>query len=446
MSVKLDNTIDYDKQELQNSSYTLTKLVNLSGNTTQSVGAQSPTDITYEIPPNCVNLARGYLTAKVKVGAQDSTYYAWVHKVIPFSSVSLSTRGGAYLYQVMDRLSDFSRIQQGEATDDNLLHGDDEEPLCIAKQAGKALIGGKGSAGSVGAPYFEQQYLQVGGLNADYTFDIKIPLKHLGGIFAVNKSILYREPLVLRIQLCKGADFVYRGTSNTNPDTGADDMFSTSTIEFSDLGLYIPVERNSAIVQSLNMATSSESGFSILFPYYSVYNNVRSGSSQATTIRANSNQGQSIRSIKTCIFSTKDNHARRYDRWIREGGNPVNTQGNKCNTYRTLLNGQRLQEYDIDASKGQDWVENKDNLKNGIYWNKNVYQLNWSHTDNFSNQADTESDMKTRDTQVFAGISTRGGEVRHDFYLECDNQSNRIVSVVEGIKTLSINAKGLLVN
>ena len=430
---KLDPSIDYSARQLTNSSLTHMKLVPLSGNQTTTTSPSSGTDVTFEIPVQGVNLAESYFSCQVSIPAQGSGNYAWAHKgIVPWNSVQLYTRGGQYLLNIQERATDYSRIVGScDTTDEELQHGDELGGIYQSNDS-KSLLGGEGAAGSTAKPYWEQKYLEVGGDNAALVFNIKYPMKYLKGtIFEVNKSVLFREVLVLKLKMASGADIAYLGTSATNPDTGAATI--TGNITYSNVAFYCAQERNAAIVEGLSAQTSSDSGFTLFCPYPSTFTNSRSGTDQNVTLRLNKSHGSSIKSIKNCVFGNTANNLR-YDR--------DTAGGTKVISYYTNLNNNRLTEFDVSIANNDDWMLHRQRFKDSPVYNRTIYRQNWVHVDGFENNASKNEDGE-EDTNCFGGLST-DQEVRYDAYFTTNNATHRHFTIVHAQKVLNINNRGIV--
>tara|TARA_R100000951_G_scaffold18496_4_gene14853 strand:- start:227 stop:1579 length:1353 start_codon:yes stop_codon:yes gene_type:complete len=443
---KLDPSIDYSARQLTNSSLTHMKLVPLSGNQSVDVSANSGTDVTFELPVQALNLGESFFQADVTIPAQGDGARAWVHKgITPWSSIQLYTRGGQYLCNIQERATDYSRVVgSSETTSTELEHGDELGGIFPITDS-KAYIGGEGANGLKSKGYWEQQYLTVGGPNVAYTFHIKFPLKQLKGtIFQLNKSLLFREILVLKVKMARGTDFCFQGTDQANPDATArvinNGLNPAPAITYSNIALYVAQERNAAIVEGLSAQTSSEAGMTVFVPYPSIYTNTRSGTTQNVTLRLNKSNGSSLKSIKNCVFNnTPGDHTDtlgkfRYDR---------ETKGqSKVVSYYANLNNNRLSEYDISLANRDDWALHRKMISNSPVYNRHIYRTNWFHQDGFQNDAD-KNEVGETDTNCYGGLSL-DSEVRYDIYYTTANASHRHFTVVNCQKVMNINSRGIV--
>lgn len=446
MSV-VDTTLDYQSKQLENSSYTHMRIVRQNGSDTASPGD----DIQFEIPVQAVNLARSYMTIEYKCDAPGADNNNWIHEgVVPFQSLQLFTRGGQYLCDIRDNCSDYSRITMTyDSTDTELEEGSSApraEPLHSTNQD-KSLIGHLASAGSTAKPHWEQQYLYTPGVNVALdgateakTYKLLIPFKSIkDSIFEVDKSILFREVLVLKIKLATSDDIGYIGVgAGANPN--ADDPISLSNLAFSDIYLYVAQERNASVVEALNAQTNSQEGFSLLVPYPSVFKNTKSSTKQNITLRLNKYHGSSLKKIQTACFSSSTAKNLRYDYSNTIAANVAS----KVKEYYANINNNRLTEFNVESAKGLDWLVHKKRCKGTPVYNQAIYRNNWIIEDEFSNCADRMSDMKTKDTNVYSGIDLNE-EIRYDVYATTVDATHNWVSLIHGQKVLNINQSGLII-
>jgi hypothetical protein len=263
MDVKLDNTINYDTKQSENSSYGWTKIVPLSGNQTVSAG----NEVQFELPVQAWNLAKSYFSATLKVDAQGENKASWIHRGLAYwSSAQLFTRSGTYLLNLQEKCTDYSRVViSADSTIDELEHGDKSGPLYVEGDS-KSLIGGSGAGGSTAAPYRQQSYLTTTGLNTATVIQIKFPMKALKRtIMALDKSILFRETLVLRLKMAPIGDIGYQNGNATNPDAATIADLSGATFE--DVAFYAAQEKSASVVEALNAATGSPQGMSSNYLY-----------------------------------------------------------------------------------------------------------------------------------------------------------------------------------
>ena len=431
MSV-LDQTLDYQSKQLENSSYTHMKIVRQSGSQTANAGE----DIQFEIPVQAVNLARSYLTYTIQsTSAGGAGKHNYHHEgIAPFQSVQLFTRGGQYLCDLRDEANKYSRmVATFDSTDGELEEGADNEPLHASKSTTN-LVGYSATA-STDKPYWEQQYLSRGSAAATtYSQKKLLPLKFLKDtIFEVDKSILFREVIVLKIKLAAKEQLAYQADADSNGN-----VVAITGVAFSNINLYVAQERNASVVEALNAQTNSQEGFSLLVPYPSIFTNVRTSSDRHNiTLRLNKSHGSSLKKIQSTCFNNTDSNETAYDFDNQAVG--------RVSEYYANINNNRLTEFNISVQDELDWLVHKRRCKGTPIYNYEIYSRNWFIEDEFSNCADKMSDMKTKDTNVYSGIDLNE-EIRYDIYATMASvQTGKWVSLIHGQKVLNLNQSGLII-
>ena len=201
-----------------------------------------------------------------------------------------------------------------------------------------------------------------------------LPLKYLKNtIFSVNKDIYFGEIILLRIVLGTSQKVVFTNTDATNLHTNAAAI--TNSIGISDLALYLAVEKNAEITNQLRTQVAS-SGFNLLIPYVYSFKNLLGGSSQNVSLRFNRGHGRRLMKIYHTIFGPNEYSYTAYD--------INNINGLKCARYYSMLNNDRLQQYDIDCKKLDDYNLHRAYLKDKVLQTANIYQYNWFHMDSFT--------------------------------------------------------------
>jgi len=432
MERKIDPTLQYEQSEITNSSYSHSKIVPLSGQQTITVTPDSGVDTTWELPVQSYNLSRSYIYAKVSIPANAKAHF-YHTGCLPFSSVQIFTRTGNYMLNLQENAHKYTRVcLTADSTAEQLEHGSSENPFYVAGED-KALVGGKGSAGSVGAKYREQAYLKTAAPGA-LEFTLQIPLSALKNtICDIDRSILMGEIVVMKIKWARGKDISFLATAETDPDSGVADQ--AENITYSEVGLYLAIERSAAVVEALQAQISSESGFSILCPFPTVYtNSIQASTRQNISLRLNKSNASALKSIKHTVFGQTTNNLF-FDR--------DNAGGSKVEKYYSNINNQRLQEQTIDVKNNDDdWWYLKKRYQNTSVYNNAIHKLNWMHEDNFVDYADRFRDGEV-DRSAYGGLDLNS-ELRVDIYYETANTAFDHFTIVDGIKVLNVNNRGIV--
>jgi hypothetical protein len=434
MERKIDSTIDYDQSQITNSSYSHSKIVPLSGQQTVTVTPSSGVDTTWELPVQAYNLCRSYLYAKVTIPANAKAHF-YHTGMLPFSSVQIFSRTGNYLLNLQENAHKYTRVcLTADSTQEELEHGGEENPLYVSNDA-KSLLGGKGSSGSTVAKYREQAYLKSAA-PGQFTATLQIPLSAFKNtICDVDKSILLGEIVVMKVKWAKGSDVSFLATAETDPDTGV--ATQVENITYSEVGLYLAIERSAAVVEALQAQVSSEGGFTMLCPYPTVYtNSIQASTRQNVSLRLNKSNASSLKAIKHTAFPGGGANNLFFDR--------DNTGASKIKKYYSNINNQRLQEQQIDIENNDDdWWYMKQRYKKTAVLNKGIHDNNWIHEDNFVDYADRFSNGEI-DRSAYGGLDLNN-EIRVDIYYETANVALDHFTIVDGIKVLNVNSRGIAI-
>ena len=109
-------------------------------------------------------------------------------------------------------------------------------------------------------------------------------------------------------------------------------------------------------------------------------------------------------------------------------------------TFYTLLDNQRLQEMNLDCSKGDDWMLLQEKLRGSVIQSSNMYNYNWFWVDDFS-QSKRLYD-KNYNEEVGLDLSV---ERKYDVYLTTTGALNNY-AYATFLKILSITPAGITVN
>ena len=109
--MKVSPSLQYDSKDLMASSYTLLKVLPLSGSQTGTVQINNGFDLTFELPPVAMNLSRSYLYFDGEVKTTGAGVYTWMHKnVAPIEAIEIMTRGGQRLFSLSDNANVYSQV------------------------------------------------------------------------------------------------------------------------------------------------------------------------------------------------------------------------------------------------------------------------------------------------------------------------------------------------
>ena len=159
------------------------------------------------------------------------------------------------------------------------------------------------------------------------------------------------------------------GTSTTNPDVGNTAVTNTPAtvgdaaavagstlglIQVSSLQLYLAIEKNQNIINQMQSQVLS-GGLTYLIPYVLQFKNSPAAStSQSVTVRFNRGHGAKLIKIYHSIYNLAESLNLAYEH--------NNINGAKLQRYYSMLDNERIQEFELDCTKLDDWNLMRENL------------------------------------------------------------------------------------
>lgn len=276
--------------------------------------------------------------------------------------------------------------------------------------------------------YTEPSYVyRTTNVNEAITMNVQIPLHAIKNtILSVDKNIYFGEIILLKIIWGPGTKIAFTNTSRDNLHDGA--VALAATIAVQNIALYLAVEKNQEIINELRGQIAG-SGFSVLIPYVSSYNNLLNGINQNLSLRFNRGHGRRLLKIYHSIFNSTEQSDFAYDH--------SNINGEKCSVYYTLLNNDRLQEYDIDCTQLDDYNLLRPYLKDKVLQTSNIYQYNWFHMESFDGYCLDNSNLES-------GLDLEK-EQKWDIYCTTANDTFRHYVYAVTQKMLTISSSGITV-
>ena len=396
--------LDYAKKEFIHPTYRYTKVLQQSGgqaNTITTVGGQ---ESIFEIPIQAVNFNRSHLDFQIHLPAGGAgNFQAIYYDCFPFiRQLQLYTRSGIYIADINDlanytkvvwsaetKLSDFLNKTISNTT--NAGTGDASRPSLFglgslferSNDISANNLTPTAQASSIS--YTEPRYYKLGlGANVETTVNIRLPLGDIyNTIFSIDKDIYFGEIILMRIVWHGSQKFSWLQT--VVPAYA----IQTQNADYANLALYLAIEKNEAIVNSLRSQILS-SGMNILTPYVYTYKNNLNGQTATVSLRFNRGHGRRLLKIYTSPFNTVENINTAFDN--------NNFQAGRISSYYTLLNNERLQEFDLNCRNLDDWSYMKEYLRDTVLQDSKVYQLNWFHKDDWTGKFDKKIDDDNLET------------------------------------------------
>lgn len=415
--MKVSSINDLSKKVFSGCSYRTNKLVPLSGSQTQTLSNTGTVNVQFEIPTQVVNLSKSRIAFDMLIPAQGASNSAWVHAdpLSLFSRIQLLTRGGVSIMDITDcnkygaivqpittPMTELIQRSCGGTSARSVVGTDNTTGLSVYNPIQGIQCSGlnaaantttsyrpSGPAGAVVAssqlPILEMRYLfNSTALNSAVSLSYQIALENLEHtILSINKNLYFGENLILSITFNPLNSFAWYSTSVTDPNSaGATALTGTTTV--SNLSLYLKVEQNPAIIRGFQEKLMSPEGLTVICPYVytSKVNTGPSSTTCALNFRLNRGYGQRLLRVYTTLFNNSETFALALDR-CNEYNSGV-TGPAKLNNYRTLLNSVQLQDYQIDCTRGEDWLVNSDIIEGSAVSSVDQYKYQFVHIDDFS--------------------------------------------------------------
>lgn len=394
---EIANTLNYSKDKVVRPYYKLHKILPQSGSQSVTVNASGQTS-TFEIPTNVLNFSKSHLYFDIAIDESATAGHAsWFTKDAAsiFTRMQVYTRNGVYLCDIPYVNNYTHLVNKPETSFDEFLTydtaGDDNLESGALRFLRRSNSVSSSSTRTVAAPfamrpdntnasvsYTECQYVEPGavrdGANAgDLDFKVIMPLNHIKNcILSCDKDLYFGEILILRIEYADKNRVFWTAASATNPTTTA--TAPVSTVDISNLALYLAVEQNPLIISQL--VQKVQSGFQMLMPFTYGYLTNLNGTSQNVSLRFNRGHGFRLVKIYHSLYNNTQTINTMYDN--------DNKADAKCSTYYTMINNSRLQEFNVDTSTYEDFMLHKELIKGSVIQNADMYHYNWFHLDEFS--------------------------------------------------------------
>ena len=386
--------LDYKLRSVIAPRYKLMKLpLNNNTNSNIPIGSSSSTTLEWKLPTRVYNLARSYISYNMHVDKQGASNFGWTFEDLfeLGSSITFGSAGGIDLVN-LQWLQNYSKIARRLNTplDDYL--GNDElgclyrsniEAPANVNPGGSNRVNGVLYGGSDN--YVEPKFAMRSALDTPMDRYRQYPLGALTGtLFGVDRDFYSPVEQYLRIQAGIGDKMAFTTTSATVPTTGVASASGGSGITLNNVYLYLAVEQNSVIEQSL-MERYMAGQLSFSIPYTTAFRNTGGAANSQTNIQIQlSNQyGKRLKHITHTVWNPQEKFNTAYD--------CANFDGEKIQMYQTFLDTMPLQDRILSCKQAlgtsvnsDDWLENKKFLeKRSAIISKNQYSLNWFHRDQF---------------------------------------------------------------
>ena len=278
---------------------------------------------------------------------------------------------------------------------------------------------------AVSLSYTENKYIFRSALGGDLTVQYRFKLGELKKtIFALNKDLFFNQTIFLRITW--GNKYLNGWTTdaaNLNPDT----LVDASAQTISNLYLYLAKEKNPSVIADIMAKYASPEGLPpIIYENVIVDKTNRTASTNQTVSRIYSiGDGVRLKSITYSVFPNDETKNQTFD--------TNNINGSKVVSFRSLLNNERLYEFDVQCTtaSGLDYMLMKPYLKKSVIQDRNQYQYNWHFSDCFD--AACGPDEQDKFSTVSSGLALSQAPLKYDIYATTVNAAfnHYLFSVVE---------------
>jgi hypothetical protein len=428
--------LDYKKHDYMYPIYKHSKILPLAGGQAFAVPNTGGTETLFELPAKVLNLSKSYISFTASIVGLANTGNFVVSDIMPsFRQVQLYTRGGLFLADI-NNFDDYTKaVLKIETKMEEYLTWDKYGHLSgtsnslrqnnvvgVANNlgcrygvgvAGDANVPARSNGSAASVSYIEPTYLSTSSAqgNNEPTISYKLNLGIIKNtIFSLDKDLLFDEVIVLRIVWNAPQKYIFTvGLTVVDPMLAGAVAYA-GAVNITGLQAFIAIETNQEVVQQIRDKKNSGTGLEILFPY--VYGNKvnLTGNSQSVSLRFN--RGHGLRLLK--VFHLPIWGAET----IQTAYDSSNINGTKINNFYTLLNSNRLQEFNVDCTQQEDYMLLKDKLRGSVISSSNMYQHNWTWVDDFSGyiSAIDENSQHPDDDTFVKGIDL-STEQKWDIYL-----------------------------
>lgn len=465
--------IEYSKIEYNHPTYRMSRILPQVGSTNQFINPGGGDETIFEIPVKTFNLARSTLEFTISPAVTGSQICAYTDCLTPIRQIQLVTRTGIYMCDV-DNIPNYTKVVWKAETPLQEYLGYDKfrsgTTTVTSVGAGRYLRSINEAAAAnqryqdntlVDVGYLEPKYFEIG-TTATRTpcYFIELPLGAIyNTIFSLDKDLYLGEIVLLRIvwnapnriffNKVNGTAPAVANSTNVTPYTGA--------AQINDLMLYLAVEKNIEIENQLKNAIAS-SGLNVLIPYiYQAKNNIGPAPSHTISLRYNRGHGRRLVKIYHSTFNNNetvsigqvataanqrviatgydnDNRAVIYGGW-NGTDNTTTTNRSKVQVFYTMLDNERLQEFNLVCADYDDYMLLKEKLKGSVIQSADMFYYNWFYVDDFSGLEDlTKKPYNSDNLEVGLDLSI---ERKWDFYAQ---QVNTAAAADADTAANSVNA------
>jgi hypothetical protein len=391
MSEIMSPQLDYGKYTYNHPTYQHTQVPPQNGLQTVTIPASGGTEVIFELPVQCYNLAKSYLTFTATPQAGTNANYAFIDGMCFIRQIQLYTRTGLYIADIYDLGNYMNMTLRRETKLEDMLTWDKAQnqrltpgaasvnpygffeglsasnstttyaipALSIRPDQGYPVAAGATTgASTINTNYLEPSYILQGtSATADPVITVQMPLgRILYSIFAYDKDIFFNQIMYVRI-VFNPTNKIYFNNVVQYPNVIATNAPFTGTVAITNLLMYLAVEQNKNI-EKMIIDKMNSSGIELLVPF--IYQNKLSlvGSQQNCTTRYNRGHGSRLLKVFWAPYASAESGAECYDH-SNLYVSPYQNNGaawvqllpgfSKLSSFYTMFNNVRRTQFDMSS-------------------------------------------------------------------------------------------------
>jgi hypothetical protein len=420
-SSQTPSQIDYKLRSVEAPRYKYVK-VSISNQSVFPIPILATTSslIEFRMPNSVYNLSRSFISYQLAIAAPvNAAGYNWTHEDVfdLGQSIQFGSTGGQPIVD-LQWAQNFTKLNRKICSQLDDYMGNDEMSQLYRNNAlavnSVTAAPYNGAVASSVDPYLEPRYCKPALVaqqpSAAYR---QYPLSAFHGtLLGVDRDFYGGGvEMTLRINAGTGDKMTFSALSNSDPAATA---ISTTGVGINNCYLYLAVEQNQSIIQSM-MAMYASGQLKFRIPYTIAFRNVGGAAATQSTVQIgiSSNYGKRLKKILHSVWDPVEAQNKAYscDNW-----NGVT----KVKTYQTFIDNVPLQDRVLDCRQAvaldcysDDWIENKRFLeRRSCILDQKMYQVNWFHQDCFFEARDKEGGLP--EVNLDEGLELQqGGSVRN---------------------------------
>ena len=420
-------SLDYTPKQLSHGQLTMTKILPLANTSAVTLQATSTTESLFEIPTQVINLAESRLQFDLDLAAAGANTANFIHALghAAIDRISLYTRSNVYLCDV-NNYNVYSRMALPRAIPfDDYLERDTgiAGPVLFGTGATSVteMASGLQKCNSAAAnrlqytnasdvdvanaivsngnyrPAVETTYGTIANVEPRYLinnkaaapsnvascvrFDIKLG-DMVGTIFSLPQNLVFPEVLIMRIQWAGLNTIAFANATATHPANAPVAATAAAGGAIKNLNLILACETSQHLIQQLTQQMRT-GGIHLTTPFvFNTRTTVQNMSTASIMQRLNRGHGKTLLRALYGAFTSGGTLNTAFDNYNLTS--QTSSIASKVKEFYTLLDQQRLQQYNMSVAGGDDWTIQKSLLKGGVIQSGDVYRANWAFADSWT--------------------------------------------------------------